>query len=51
MPFNREFTTTTSAARSVIWALWTDVNNWPSWNAGVAHAKLTGPFVVGTESA
>lgn len=47
MPFHREFSTTTSATRATVWALWTDVNNWSSWNAGVAEAKLTGPFVVG----
>jgi hypothetical protein len=45
--FHRTFTTTTSASRAAIWALWTDVNNWSSWNAGVAHAQLTGPFVRG----
>ena len=49
MTFHREFTTTTSAARSTIWALWTDINNWSSWNAGVAQVKLTGPFVNGAE--
>jgi hypothetical protein len=45
--FHREFNTTTTAPRSTIWALWTDVNNWSNWNAGVAHAQLTGPFVNG----
>jgi hypothetical protein len=49
MSFHREFSTTTSAARNTIWALWSDVNHWSSWNAGVAQAKLTGPFVVGAE--
>ena len=49
MTFHREFATTTSAARSTLWALWTDINNWSSWNAGVAQAKLTGPFVNGAE--
>ncbi len=47
MSFHRAFSTTTSASRSAIWALWTDVNNWSSWNAGVEQAKITGPFVVG----
>nr|WP_295771623.1 SRPBCC family protein [Rhodoferax sp.] len=47
MSFHREFSTTTSAARATIWALWTDINNWSSWNVGVAHAQLTGPFVNG----
>jgi hypothetical protein len=49
MSFHREFHTTTSAPRSTIWALWTDINNWATWNAGIAQAKLTGPFVVGAE--
>ena len=49
MTFHREFSTNTSAARASIWALWTDINNWPSWNAGVAQAKFTGPFVMGAE--
>lgn len=47
MTFHRTFTTTTSASRSTIWSLWTDVNNWSRWNAGIEQAKLTGPFVVG----
>jgi uncharacterized protein YndB with AHSA1/START domain len=49
MTFHREFNTTTTAPRSTVWALWTDVNNWSSWNPGVAHAHLTGPFVSGAE--
>ncbi len=47
--FHREFSTTTSASRSTIWSLWTDINNWSSWNAGVEQAKLVGPFVTGAE--
>ncbi len=49
MSFHREFTTTTSAPRSTIWSLWTDINNWSSWNTGIAQAKLAGPFVTGAE--
>ncbi|MES2952116.1 MAG: SRPBCC family protein [Pseudomonadota bacterium] len=47
--FHREFHTATSATRSAIWALWTDVNNWTRWNAGVEQAHLTGRFVIGAE--
>ncbi len=47
MSFHRAFSTTTSASRSAIWTLWTDVNNWSTWNAGVEQARLAGPFVVG----
>lgn len=49
MSFNRAFSNTTTADRPTIWALWTDINRWSSWNAGVAQAKLDGPFVVGAE--
>ena len=45
--FHREFNTTTTAPRSTIWALWTDINNWASWNAGVAQSHIAGPFVNG----
>ena len=47
--FHRAFNTTTFAARSTIWSLWADVNNWSTWNAGVEHAQLIGPFVNGAE--
>ena len=47
MPFHRTFSTTTSASRTSIWALWTDVNNWATWNAGVEQANITEPFAVG----
>ena len=49
MSFHREFSTTTNAPRSTIWSLWTDVNNWSTWNAGVAQAQLIGPFASGAE--
>ncbi len=45
--FNREFHATTTAPRSTVWAIWSDVNNWSSWNAGVEHAHIAGPFVSG----
>lgn len=45
--FSRSFSTTTSAPRSAIWALWSDVNHWSRWNAGVAQSTLNGPFVCG----
>lgn len=47
--FHREFHITTNAPRSTLWAIWTDINNWSTWNAGVAQAQLTGPFVDGAE--
>ncbi len=47
--FNREFHATTTAPRSTVWAIWSDVNNWASWNAGVEQAHIAGPFVSGAE--
>ena len=34
-------------ARERVWALWTDVSNWPSWNPGVGYAELDGPLIEG----
>ncbi len=31
-----------------VWQLFTDVANWPRWNAGVARAALHGPFASGS---
>ena len=30
-----------------IWAIWTDVNNWPSWHGDLDYCKLEGSFAVG----
>ena len=35
------------ASRERVWALWTDVSGWPSWNPGVGYAELDGPVVGG----
>jgi uncharacterized protein YndB with AHSA1/START domain len=34
-------------SRERVWALWTDVPGWPSWNPGVARAELDGPVAEG----
>ncbi len=47
--FNREFHATTTAPRSTVWAIWSDVNHWSTWNAGVEQAHIAGPFVSGAE--
>jgi uncharacterized protein YndB with AHSA1/START domain len=31
-------------ARERVWALWTDIEGWPSWNPAVVRAELGGPF-------
>jgi hypothetical protein len=45
--FFREFKTTTTASRATVWALWSDINRWSTWNPGVEQATLVGPFAVG----
>jgi uncharacterized protein YndB with AHSA1/START domain len=35
------------ASRERVWALWTDVSGWPSWNPGVGRAELDGPVIEG----
>ena len=30
-----------------VWALWTDISGWPSWNPGVGYAEVDGPLVEG----
>jgi uncharacterized protein YndB with AHSA1/START domain len=35
------------ASRERVWALWTDISGWPSWNPGVGHAELDGPLTEG----
>lgn len=37
-------------ARERVWAVWTDVTDWPTWNPGVGHAELDGPVVEGATS-
>jgi uncharacterized protein YndB with AHSA1/START domain len=35
------------ASRERVWAVWTDVSGWPSWNPGVARAELDRPLAEG----
>lgn len=30
-----------------IWHIWTDINNWHTWNPGIEYCKLEQPFAVG----
>lgn len=30
-----------------VWAIWTDVNNWPTWDKGLEYCKLEGEFKQG----
>lgn len=45
-PTNKHFwhTTNTSAAPSVVWSIWTDVENWKNWDTGLKDARLSGTF-------
>lgn len=38
----------TSAAPNVVWRVWSDPNNWSTWNSGVKEAKVDGPIANGT---
>jgi len=34
-------------SRTRVWALWIDIERWPSWNPGVVRAELHGPAAEG----
>lgn len=42
-----EHSVDTPAAPAAVWALYTDVSSWPSWNSAVAEVNLLGPFAAG----
>lgn len=39
----------TAASPQVVWSLWSDANNWSSWNSGIRSAKVEGPIVNGAK--
>jgi uncharacterized protein YndB with AHSA1/START domain len=39
----------TSAAPEAVWRLWSDVENWGTWNADIEKIEISGPFAAGTE--
>lgn len=41
-------TVSTPADPAAIWRLWADVAGWPSWNADLATAELSGSFTEGS---
>ncbi|MBA3944779.1 MAG: SRPBCC family protein [Herpetosiphonaceae bacterium] len=43
-----ENTIHTAATAEQIWRVWTDVNNWTSWDPHALEAKLKGEFVDGS---
>jgi uncharacterized protein YndB with AHSA1/START domain len=38
----------TTAAPEAIWRLWSEVAQWPEWNADLARSELSGPFAAGS---
>ena len=43
-----DYSIETAARADVIWGLFCDVPGWKSWNAGIAHIDIDGPFAAGT---
>jgi hypothetical protein len=43
-----EHSVETTAPAAAIWALWSDVGQWTSWDTSVESVKLDGPFEVGS---
>jgi hypothetical protein len=43
----REASLDTKAAPSVVWRVWSDVNNWPQWNPDMNESHLEGPLKLG----
>jgi hypothetical protein len=39
----------TTAAPEAIWRLWSDVENWGSWNAEIEKIEINGPFAAGSQ--
>lgn len=46
--WNHQESIETTAAPTQIWKLFSDVEGWKSWNAGIESIQLHGPFVAGT---
>jgi hypothetical protein len=46
--WSTEHSIQTTAAPESIWALWTNVGDWPTWNADLDRAELSGPFEEGS---
>lgn len=38
---------TKEVTKEQMWKLFTDVNNWHTWDDGIEHASITGPFEQG----
>jgi uncharacterized protein YndB with AHSA1/START domain len=38
----------TTAPPEAVWACWSDLRTWPSWNAGIESITVDGPLAAGT---
>ena len=43
-----EYSVDTSATPETVWPYFEDVAGWPTWNEGIEHIVLEGPFASGT---
>jgi Polyketide cyclase / dehydrase and lipid transport len=43
-----EYAIETPAAPNIIWSIFRDVPGWKTWNAGIEHIEIDGPFSTGT---
>src|SRR5262249_37566858 len=43
-----QYSVETRASSAAIWALFSDVSNWKTWNTGIERIEVCGPFAVGT---
>lgn len=43
-----EYGIETSATADIIWSIFRDVPGWKTWNAGIEHVDIDGPFSTGT---
>ncbi len=46
--WHREFSILIPATPATVWSLFSDVNGWRRWNAGIEQIELHGPFASGT---
>lgn len=44
----REASRETHATPEAVWHVWSDVDNWPTWNPDMKAAHLNGPLQLGT---
>ena len=43
-----DYSIETSATPAVIWSIFREVPGWKTWNAGIEHIEIEGPFSPGT---